>query len=645
MIKKYFTNNSQKYAPLWMVFAIDTIIVALAFCLSSLIGFSLKLNFDFNQFLLQLSVILFLASVSFLLMGSFKNIIRHTGFTDIVNLFKAVSFMTILTGLFMILNKKLLIISGFKIPLSILIIYALTSFILLSSSRLMFKNYYNYLRCKHLPYKRVLIYGIGDSGVITYSTIINYFGKKFQVVGFIEDSNKGNRKNINGVPIFTKSIINEEFIKVHNINEIIVSSENIDETNSTIFNNLKVKITKVPPIKYWINGDLALNKLKEIKTEDLLGRIPIKINNTNIVKEFIDQTLLITGAASPVGKELVNKLINFNIKKLILLDQSESDLYDLQQELKQNGKHNFIAIVADISDSLRIDMLFQEYKPTVVFHAAEYKNEQLMEKSPYEAIKVNINGTKFLADTSSRYNVKKFVFVSTDKAINPTSSIGVTKRLAELYLNCLQKESKTKFIITRFGDILGTKCSVVSSFEKQIENGGPITISNKDKTSFFITIPEVVELILEAGTMGKGGEIFIFDTGHPIKIYDLAKKMINLSGLQYPKDIDIKVTGLNSGEKIHQKFISNIENPLYTYHKKVMIFNSIELNYDKIKSEIEELCFTNRFQHSDIVLKMKQLIPECQPNTSDYEHLYKRVQSYKNEKGILPKKRNQVNIN
>src|SRR5690606_10003142 len=232
------------------------------------------------------------------------------------------------------------------------------------------------------------------------------------------------------------------------------------------------------------------------------------------------------------------------------------------------------------------------------------------------------------ADTSSRYNVKKFVFVSNNKAINPTSSIGVTKRLAELYLTCLQTTSHTKFVTIRYGNLVGSKCSIVSIFEKQIQNGGPVTISHKDMTKYFTTVPEAVELILEAGTMGKGGEIFVFNTGQPINIYELVKRMINLSGLN-PKDINIKVTGLNTGEKIHEEFMANIEIPVYTYHKKVKIFTSSELDHTKIKSNIEELCFNNRFQHSDIVLKMKKLIPEYESDNSEHDRLYKRVQSYK----------------
>jgi len=390
----------------------------------------------------------------------------------------------------------------------------------------------------------------------------------------------------------------------------------------------KIKITKVPPIEKWINGELNTSQIKTVQIEDLLGRSPIQIDNPNLWNEFRGETIVITGAAGSIGSELVNQLSCFDTKHLVLIDQAESSLYDLQQELNRNGKFNFTSIVADIRDGLRIDGIFQEYKPTMVFHAAAYKHVPLMEASPYESIKINVNGTKILADISSRYNVKKFVFISTDKAVNPTSVMGATKRLAEMYISCLQKESKTKFITTRFGNVLGSNGSVIPLFKKQIENGGPLTLTHKDITRYFMTIPEASQLVLEAGCMGKGGEIFIFDMGESIKIYHLALNMIKLSGLRYPDDIDIKITGLRPGEKLYEELLANGENTLSTYHKKIMISKIRELDYEKIKSEIESLCITNRFQNNNIVLKMKQLIPEYRSNNSDYEKFDRRTKLY-----------------
>ncbi|TGV03960.1 polysaccharide biosynthesis protein [Flavivirga rizhaonensis] len=634
MINNYFTYFSQKYASKWLVLAIDLAIVLSTFFMAYLIRFNFTLNFDLKQFLIQLPFLAIVATFSFLLIGSFKSVIRHTGFTDVVNLFKSISVMSLICIAVVSVNRMFEILPEFTIPLSIVVMHALLSFVVLSASRLLFKMSYKYLKCKLMSSKRVLIYGAGDSGIVTYNALISNVTTKFQVVGFIDDNSKKKGKSINGISIFSKEKINNDYIESNQIDELIIASKNIEKENLIDLVNLNLKITKIPPIESWINGELNVKQIKQVQIEDLLGRPPIEINNPNLINEFTGETVIVTGAAGSIGSELVKQLSNFNVKKLILVDQAESALYDVQQDLKQNGKHNFTAIVADIRDGLRIDTIFQNHKPTMVFHAAAYKHVPLMEESPYEAIKINVNGTKLLADTASRYNVKKFVFVSTDKAVNPTSVMGATKRMAEMYISCLQKESKTKFITTRFGNVLGSNGSVIPLFKKQIENGTPLTLTHRDITRYFMTIPEASQLVLEAGTMGKGGEIFIFDMGESVKIYDLAKNMIKLSGLRFPEDIDIKITGLRPGEKLYEELLANGENTLSTYHKKIMISKTRELDYDKIKSEIEELCITNRFQNNNIVMKMKRLIPEYKSNNSDYERFDKRVQIYKKVKGI-----------
>ncbi|WP_034039874.1 polysaccharide biosynthesis protein [Wocania ichthyoenteri] len=649
MIKNYFSYYSQKYASKWLVLGIDLTIVLLTFFATYFIRFNFTLGFDINQFLFQIPFLLVIATFSFLVIGSFKSVIRHTGFTDVVNLFKSVSLMSLLSIVFVLFNRITNIIPEFTIPLSIIVTHALLSFVTLSASRLLFKMTYNYLKCKLVSSKRVLIYGAGESGIITYNALVSNLSSRFNVVGFIDDDVKKNGKSINGVPIFSKNKVTKGYIESNAIDEIVVASQTIDSNrllnliDSLI--DLNVKIAKVPPIEKWINGELSAKQIKQVQIEDLLGRAPIEIDNPNLLNEFNGETILVTGAAGSIGSELVKQLANFDVKKLILVDQAESALYDLQQDLKQNGKEHYIAIVADIRDGLRVDSIFQENKPTMVFHAAAYKHVPLMEKSPYEAIKINVNGTKILADTASRYDVKKFVFVSTDKAVNPTSVMGATKRMAEMYISCLQKESKTKFITTRFGNVLGSNGSVIPLFKKQIENGGPLTLTHKDITRYFMTIPEASQLVLEAGTMGKGGEIFIFDMGESVKIYDLAKNMIKLSGLRFPEDIDIEISGLRPGEKLYEELLANGENTLSTYHKKIMISKTRELEYSKIKSEIEELCITNRFQNNNIVMKMKNLIPEYKSNNSDYEKFDKRVQIYKKVRGLSEERSDKNYIN
>ncbi|MEP1488763.1 MAG: nucleoside-diphosphate sugar epimerase/dehydratase [Algibacter sp.] len=642
MIKNYFTYISQRYASKWLVFGIDLSLILLTFFTAYFVRFNFTLDFDLNQFLIQIPLILVIAICSFFIVGSFKSVIRHTGFTDVVNVFKAVLLMAFISIAFVLLNRVSNILPGFTIPLSIIVMHALFSFVVLSGCRLLFKIAYNHLKCSLISTKNVLIYGAGDSGIITYNALLNNTSTEFNVISFIDDDAKKWGKLINGVKILPYSKMNKEYIEDNCIDEIIVASQSIDSAKmiSLVDNltDLDVKIKKVPAFEKWINGELNTNQIKQFQIEDLLGRAPIQIDNPNLLNEFNGETVLVTGAAGSIGSEIVRQLSNFDVKNLILVDQAESALYDVQQELKQNNKFNFVAIVADIRDGLRIDSIFQQYKPTMVFHAAAYKHVPLMESSPYEAIKINVNGTKLLADTASRYNVKKFVFVSTDKAVNPTSVMGATKRMAEMYISCLQKESKTKFITTRFGNVLGSNGSVIPLFKKQIENGSPLTLTHKDITRYFMTIPEASQLVLEAGTMGKGGEIFIFDMGESVKIYDLAKNMIKLSGFRFPEDIDINITGLRPGEKLYEELLANGENTLSTYHKKIMISKTRELDYEKIKSDIEELCITNRFQNNNIVMKMKRLIPEYKSNNSDYERFDKRVQIYKKAKGIASSK-------
>ena len=639
MINNYFAYYSQKYASKWLVFGIDLSLILVTFFLAYFIRFNFTLNFDLNQFFVQIPFVLVVSALSFLISGSFKSVIRHTGFTDVMNVFKSIVLIALTSIVVILLNKLTGVVPGFTIPFSILVMHALLSFVVLSSSRLIFKMAYGYLKSKLLLSKRVLIYGTGDSAIVTYNALLSNARTRFNIVGFVDDTVKKNGKAINGVRILSYNDLNQNYLSSNNIDEIIVAQQNVD-TNKLMklidnLSNSKVKVTKVPPIEQWINGELSAKQIEQVQIEDLLGRPPIEIDNPNLLNEFRGETVLVTGAAGSIGSELVKQLSNFDVKHLILVDQAESALYDVEQDLKRDGKFNYTAVVADIRDGLRVDSIFQTNKPTMVFHAAAYKHVPLMEKAPYEAIKINVNGTKLLADTSSRYNVKKFVFISTDKAVNPTSVMGATKRMAEMYISCLQKESKTKFITTRFGNVLGSNGSVIPLFKKQIEAGNALTLTHKDITRYFMTIPEASQLVLEAGTMGKGGEIFIFDMGESVKIYDLAKNMINLSGLRYPEDIDIKITGLRPGEKLYEELLANGENTLSTYHKKILISKTRALDYAIIKAEIEELCITNRFQNNNIVMKMKSLIPEYKSNNSEYEKFDTQVKVYKKAKDIL----------
>ena len=387
---------------------------------------------------------------------------------------------------------------------------------------------------------------------------------------------------------------------------------------------IKVKI--VPPVEKWINGDLQLAQIKQVRIEDLLGRQPINIENPIIKEEIENKVVLITGAAGSIGSEIARQITTYNCKQLILLDQAESALYDLQQEFKKNDNLNYKAIVADVRLKNDMNQIFDEYKPDLVYHAAAYKHVPLMENNPYQAAKVNVIGTKIVADLAIKFEVEKFVMISTDKAVNPTNVMGATKRLAEIYITCLRETSKTKFIITRFGNVLGSNGSVIPLFRKQIEVGGPLTVTHREITRYFMTIPEACQLVLEAGSMGKGGEILVFDMGESIKIFDLAKNMIRLSGLNYPKDIDIKIVGLRPGEKIFEELLAVGENTIKTYHQKIMIAKVKNLDFSAIKPKIADICANiDQISKVEIVSKIKEIIPEYRSNNSEYEILDKEL--------------------
>ena len=622
MIQKYLNYSAQRYASKWLVLGIDLLTVVFSFVLSYLIRFNLTLNFDVHNFLVQIPLVAGAALLAFMIVGSYKGVVRHTGVRDVYNIFNAVCFFSILVIFVVMVNRQLDVLSQFTIPLSIIIINSLITFVGLVASRFVFKSFYNKMNSNIKVTKNIIIYGAGDSGVLTHSAIANNTKSRYKVIGYIDRDAKKIGKNINGVPVFGRKTLTEAFIVKNNISEIIFSIQNIDsrKLRKTVEGlvDLPIVVKIVPPIEDWINGELKVSQIKQVQIEDLLDRAPITIKNSKIAMELMNKTVMVTGGAGSIGSEIVRQICNYGYKSLIVIDSAESALYDLQQELKQNGFHNFIPIVTDIRDKNRMNALFGEHRPNVVFHAAAYKHVPLMEYNSYEAIKINIGGTKNVADLSIIHGVEKFVFVSTDKAVNPTNVMGATKRIAELYISCMQKENKTKFITTRFGNVLGSNGSVIPLFRKQIEKGGPLTLTHKDITRYFMTIPEASQLVLEAGAMGEGGEIFIFDMGESVKIFDLAKNMIKLSGLRYPDDIDIKITGLRPGEKLYEELLANGENTLPTYHQKIKISKVRDVEYAKVRSKIDELCITNMFFSGNTVKLMKEIVPEYVSKNSDF---------------------------
>ncbi|NAY91215.1 SDR family NAD(P)-dependent oxidoreductase [Muricauda sp. JGD-17] len=623
MIKNYIFNNERPFASKWTVLLIDLCIVSVSFILAYFIRFNLSFDFDVQRLWTQLPVVVFLFFGAFLISGSYKGVVRHTGIKDVYAIFNAICLASIGIIAIILFNRYLNIVEGFTIPLSIIIINSLLTFITLTSARYVFKiGYEHLLNTNETPTKNVIIYGAGESGIITYNTLTNHSKMKVKVVGFVDNNLQKVGKHINGVKVYGKSILTYEFVRFNNISEVIFSIQSISPKQlRTLVNeivDLPVKVKIVPPVEDWINGELKVSQIKRVQIEDLLDRPPIEIRNSKVAKDFEDKVIMVTGGAGSIGSELVRQICKYNYRSLIVIDQAESALYDLQQELKQAGFFNFVPIVGDIRDKNKMRVLFEEYRPDRIFHAAAYKHVPLMEQNPYEAVKINVAGTKTIVDLAVDFYVEKFVFVSTDKAVNPTNIMGATKRIAEMYISCRQQEGKTKFVTTRFGNVLGSNGSVIPLFRKQIEKGGPLTVTHKDITRYFMTIPEASQLVLEAGAMGKGGEIFIFDMGESVKILDLAKNMIRLSGLHYPDDIDIKITGLRPGEKLYEELLANGENTLPTYNDKIMISKVRDIDYARTRTMIDELCISNLFFKDNVVKLMKSIVPEYISNNSDF---------------------------
>ncbi|WP_439151235.1 polysaccharide biosynthesis protein [Winogradskyella sp.] len=627
MMVKFLHRISQKYASKWLVLLFDVSIILVTFFLAYLIRFNFKFDFDIYMLLEQLPYVALVSVISLLSVGSYKGVVRFTGFKDIVNLIIGTNILaTLLICVTFISRKFSADDSIFNISGSIIYIHLLLNILFLIGAKLFIKSLYNYITQDFTTISNVLIFGAGNSGMLTYDAIKNDTKNGLEVVGFIDDDERKIGKKINLVKVYHISAIDEAFIKKHNVEDVIISIQNIDParllqiTGSLFTLGLKVKI--VPPVQSWIDGDLSVGQIKEVKIEDLLGREPINIKNPDLEDQYDNKVILITGAAGSIGSEISRKISLYNYKKLILVDNAESALYDIQQEFRQQGLTNIDVIVADVRNKTRIDHIFNQYKPKVVFHAAAYKHVPLMENNPFEAVSVNIGGTKNVADISVKHSVDKFVLISTDKAVNPTNVMGATKRIAELYVTCLKGKGNTKFITTRFGNVLGSNGSVIPLFKKQIEQGGPLTVTHKDITRYFMTIPEACQLVLEAAAMGNGGEIFVFDMGKPIKIFNLAKNMIILSGLRYPEDIEIKITGLRPGEKIYEELLAHGENTKKTYHEKIMIAKSRHIDIETVENQINKLTVIKTLtQPLEIVSFIKALIPEYISNNSTYEVL------------------------
>jgi len=577
--------------------------------------------------------ILLLFIIGFLITGSYKGLIRYTDFRDIEQISKTTLWVFITICIIKLLINNVAeyrFLDAYFPKYQTVVLICIVALVFMVLARLIIRRIYNeYLRPQ--PNKvNVVIYGAGDAGPITQNALYQDTSTQYNIVSFVDDSNSKIGKAINGVRIRKpEEALNKDFIKKFGVDMIILAmpSLKINKRNEIVNRLLELGVTvkAVPHVDSWINGSqLNFNQIADIKIEDLLERDPIVLGKENVKHELEGKVVMVTGAAGSIGSEICRQVLQHNPKCLIMFDQAESPMYDLQFELNNEEPYKHIAVpkefvVGNVKDINKMTEVFEKYQPQIIYHAAAYKHVPLMESFPYEAVFVNVFGTKIVADLAIKYGVEKFVMISTDKAVNPTNVMGATKRIAEIYTQ--SRNSKTKFVTTRFGNVLGSNGSVIPLFKKQLSHGGPLTVTDRNIIRYFMTIPEACSLVLEAGAIGDDDDIFVFDMGKPVKIYDLASKMIKLSHMP---DVQIEITGLRPGEKLYEELLATKENTIPTEHPKIMRAKVREYTEEEVNAEIgkllEVLPTCNDFE---IVKQMKQIVPEFKSNNSVYQILDK----------------------
>ncbi|MGJ1194878.1 polysaccharide biosynthesis protein [Sphingobacterium spiritivorum] len=567
--------------------------------------------------------------------GTYRGIVRQTGIRDAISVFKViwVAMLTLMAANFVFrffIPEDSILDDYLRMSYAVLFMHAFLSMVVLVAARIFYRTIYEAFFLRKRKQVNVLIFGASRPGLMALSLLRDDVRVKYSVFAFVEDKPSRVGKRLAGFKILGLDRLDKELIHEYNIEQIIIAVENNDperlERITEKAQDLELEIRIMPPSNTMLNGGNQ-RQIRALKIEDLLGRKVIQLDNPAIQHEMYGKVILVTGAAGSIGSELARQISLQNYDQLILIDQAESAIYDVQQTLLATHPERVHYIVGNVRDRLFMEEIFAQFHPDLVFHAAAYKHVPLMEQNPYEAILTNVIGTRNVADMAVKYKAKKFVMVSTDKAINPTNVMGATKRAAEIYVNSCQQQLQTSFIVTRFGNVLGSNGSVIPLFERQMEAGGPLTLTHPDITRYFMTIPEACQLVQEAGVMGKGGEIFVFDMGKSVKIIELAKRMIRLKGYRYPEDIDIKITGLRPGEKIYEELLANNENTIRTHHEKIMIakINSEDLNEKRIL--LDKLCEhiwdrrSGTIKPIDLVRILKNIVPEFVSQNSIYEQL------------------------
>ena len=618
-----------KTMPSWIILLFDLFIVGLATSLAvvSRMNFKRPAEFYNTELFIIFGLILTVRFIAYIIFRPYTRLLRYTGTSDVILFFWLNLAGSVFLGLLNLLFY-FFINRTHVIPNSIVLFEFFISTFIIIFYRLFIRSIYTEYATSARRTYNVLIFGAGFFGVTTERSISREANGKYKVVGFIDEDPQKIGKKIGGLTIYGYDEL-PHIIEGKEVNFVIIAINDISTekrnqiTDTCLQYNTKTLI--VPPMERWINGELSFKQIKKIQIEKLLERDPIKINDSKIQKDLLDKTILVTGAAGSIGSEIARQLMHYDFKQMILIDNAESPMYYLELELSEQktDAKRYVSYLGDICDANLMDELFKMYRPDIVYHAAAYKHVPLMEKNPIQAAKVNVKGTKTIADLSLQYGVSKFIMVSTDKAVNPTNVMGASKRVAEIYVQSLGKQQpQCKFITTRFGNVLGSNGSIIPLFKQQIDRGGPVTITHPEVTRYFMTIPEACDLVLHAGAMGNGGEIYIFDMGESVKILDLAKKMISLSGLVLGKDIQIVFTKLRPGEKLYEELLATKENTIETKNRKIKIAKVREYDFEEINSQIDDLiALIDSNNNMNLVKQMKNIVPEFKSQNSVYTTL------------------------
>lgn len=627
---------SLKYLPRWAVLLVDIFVAFFSYFIAALIGSQIVFNFHTgliveDSFILP-SLFFIVSQVFFFwLFHTYSGILRYSGFIDAAKLLTAV-----FTNVILFIVVNIVVTNALGAPIYnyvTLLSYGVLAFFFLFIIRLIVKNTFDFMSANTGNVTPVVIYGTKSAGISIAKMLRANENVSYKLVGFVDTDKEATSKVLMGVKVYE---LNEQNIRKYiskKAKAVIVSPLKMEEINPKtdldIFINNGISVLVIPPMSLLNDETPAVNQIKSVEIEDLLERPQIDISMDNISAEIKGKVVLITGAAGSIGSELIKQSAKFDPKMIVLVDQAETPMHDLMLEMNAESPNlRFSAYLGDVRNAERMEHMMALYQPDIIFHAAAYKHVPLMEDNPTESIQTNIKGTKIMADLAVKYNVSRFVMVSTDKAVNPTNVMGASKRIAEIYVQSLNNHLKnqdpnaTKFITTRFGNVLGSNGSVIPLFKKQIDKKGPVTVTHPEIIRYFMTIPEACMLVLEAGAMGAGGEIYIFDMGEPVKILDLAKKMIRLAGYKPEIDIPILFTGLRPGEKLYEELLNNKEITQKTHHPKIMIATVSEYNYQEVSKKIDELIkFSSYGKNFLSVSQMKEIVPEFLSNNSQYERL------------------------